>query len=99
MRNQNDEIEQGPVEQDREPISESSSGDVRSHTPPRRTIVRIINQHGWLTFAVVLLVAAAIALALFLSRTSSSQAGRPVPAPSGALVPAPSGESSGGVGG
>jgi RND family efflux transporter MFP subunit len=97
MRNQNDEIQQRHVEHDTEPISESTSGEARPHTPPRRTVLRVITEHRWLTFAVVLLVAAAVALALFLSRTSSRQAGRPVPVPSGALVPTPSGESSGGM--
>ncbi|HKP12731.1 MAG TPA: efflux RND transporter periplasmic adaptor subunit, partial [Blastocatellia bacterium] len=97
MRNQNDGIEQTQGEHGTQPGSGPSAGEDRLHTPPRRTMVRIITQHRWLTLAVVLLAAAAIALALFLSRTSSSQAGRPVPAPSGALVPSPSGDSSGGV--
>src|SRR5437868_3928199 len=96
MRNQNDEIQQEHVERATEPVSESLPGEARSHTPPRRTVLHIITQHRWLTFAVALLGAAAIALALYLSRTSSSQAGRPVPAPSGALVPSPSSESAGG---
>jgi membrane fusion protein, heavy metal efflux system len=97
MRNQNDEIQQEHVGQNAEPVIGSSSGDARSHTPPRAAAARIITRHRWLTFAVVLLVVVAIALALFLSRTSSSQAGRPVPMPGGALLPLPTSEGSGGV--
>src|SRR5256714_11029613 len=97
MRNQNDESKQEHVEHNTETVSGTPPGEARSHTPPRRTVLHIITQHRWLTFAVALLGAAAIALALYLSRTSSSQAGRPVPAPSGALVPSPSSEGSGGV--
>lgn len=97
MSNQNDEIEQAHIEHNRTPVSGSLSNAARLHAPPPGSVLSIITQHRWLTVFVVLLGGAAIALAVFLSRNSSSQEGRPVPAPSGALVPSPSNESSGSV--
>src|SRR5207237_8365787 len=71
--------------------------EVQSGTPPRPRVRRIITHNRWLLVVTVLVIVAAIASVLLLRRSSGSQEGRPVPAPTGAPVPSPSAESSGGV--
>ena len=57
----------------------------------------VIKRRPWLTAIIVLLAISAAALTVMLSRGSSSQAGRAVPAPRGESVPLPSGDSAGGA--
>ncbi|HXG93981.1 MAG TPA: efflux RND transporter periplasmic adaptor subunit [Blastocatellia bacterium] len=61
---------------DAETSKVDSSGE--SHTG----FVHVIKRRRWLIMAIVFVAAAAIAVALLLARRASTQAGRPVPAPS-----------------
>ena len=59
---------------------------------PRSTRIRLTPPKRWFIIVAALLGVSIIALALWLSRRASIQEGRPVPAPTGVTVPAPSGE-------
>lgn len=63
----------------------------------RARLVHVVRRRPWLVVIVLLLAISAVALALLLRPGSTSQAGRPVPAPTGVPVPAPSGETTGGT--
>jgi RND family efflux transporter MFP subunit len=56
----------------------------------RARLTHVIRRKPWLVLTVMLLAIAAVALTLVLRPGSSSQEGRPVPAPTGEPVPAPS---------
>src|SRR5215471_13594848 len=62
---------------------------LRSPTSSTRT-AEVVTRRPWIVALVVLLIASAAALTFWLRSGSSSQAGRPVPAPTGEPVPSPS---------
>src|ERR1044071_9291130 len=92
MRNQNDEMQQEPMGQEAKEAAASSANAARLPTPPHKEALYIIRHRRWLIFIVALLVVTALALALMFSRSPSSLAGRPVPAPSGTGVSSPASE-------
>jgi membrane fusion protein, heavy metal efflux system len=96
MDNPNNKTHQEEVEQDSAQKGESHPKAPRSNTLSRIKIFRVIGSNRRLAVVVVLLaISAVLVVALLLSRGSSDEGGRPVPAPTGAPVPLPSGETSG----
>ena len=91
-------------EHDRETTEsdESLSGPPANHSDSEVTssarqpgITHVIRRRPWIMVVVVLVAVSAVALTFLLSGGSSSQEGRPVPAPTGEPVPSPSGEMNG----
>jgi len=95
-------------DQEQEPKTPTSSNSLSDRvndrdsktSPPasvrRVRLIHVIRRRPWIIVVVVLLAISAVALTLLLSAGSSSQEGRPVPAPTVEAVPAPTGDTSGG---
>ena len=96
MDSNDNRVNEQHIQRDVEQVSDAGRKEGSAHTQSRVRILRVITHNRRAVGAVVLLaIAAAIAVGLLLSRSSSNQAGRPVPAPAGTPVPSPSGETSG----
>ena len=74
----------------------ANHSDAKGTLPARQAgITHAIRRRPWIMVVVVLVAGSAVALTFLLSGGSSSQEGRPVPAPTGEAVPSPSAEMNG----